>query len=50
MGAKKLFDRVFFGRKFDAWAEEQVLKSAGILNQAAADILRAVDKEIAQAG
>jgi len=47
--AKKLFDRLLFGQKFDSWAEEQTLISARVLNQAAADILRAVDAEIAQA-
>ena len=49
MKAKKLFDRIFFGRKFEIWAEEQTSISARVLNQAAADILRIVDTEIAKA-
>ena len=47
--AMQLFERVFFGRKFDRWLEEQTLISARVLNQAAADILRVVDTRIAEA-
>ena len=49
MDAMQLFDRVFFARRFDEWAQRQLLLSAKIINQAAADILKSVDASIEQA-
>lgn len=46
MQITKIFERVFFGHRYDQWAEEQTLLAAKVLQQAAADILKAVDPKL----
>lgn len=46
----KLLQRIFADHRFDEWASDQMLISARVLNQAAADLILLAEQDLAEAG